>query len=60
MTVPIRVAAMSIAVAACFSVAPLHAVEPAGVLALSKKHTPEPPWLRTKVAVRSSEVTTTR
>ncbi len=39
-----RFAAVSTAVAACFAVLPALAVEPPGLIAKSKKVTPQPPW----------------
>lgn len=39
-----RLASLAVIVAACFAAAPSQAVEPARILAQSKKHTPTPPW----------------
>jgi kynurenine formamidase len=40
----LRIAPIAFYVAACFAAPPLMAVEPAGVIAQSKKHMPAPPW----------------
>jgi kynurenine formamidase len=45
MALPARAAAISVAVTACFALAPLHAAEPAALIANSAKATPTPPWL---------------
>src|SRR5260221_4375966 len=40
----LRIAPAAFCIAACFTASALMAVEPAGVIAYSKKHTPAPPW----------------
>ena len=39
-----RIAALAAAVAACFAALPTQAIEPDGLIARTKKMTPQPPW----------------
>jgi hypothetical protein len=43
MASPFRRIRITLAIAACFASAPLHAAEPGRILAQSQKHTPAPP-----------------